>query len=249
MVKAAIKKGGASIGFSEHSFVPFDLEYSMSLEDTPKYIDEINFLKQKYEGEIDIFLGLEVDYFTDYIPDGLDYIIGALHHVEKDSHYITVDGWAEKLEDMTKLHFGGDFYAVADLYYKTFADIITKTNADIVAHFDLIVKNNTNGSMLDEMHPGYIKSALDAMDQILEKCKIFEINTGAMFRRGKTIPYPSLFLLEELFKRGGEIILSSDSHNSESLYFKFDEMKELVKSFGFKYIKRFTRDGFIDERI
>jgi len=249
MVKAAIKAGGGSIGFSEHSFVPFDLEYSMKLEDTPSYIEEINTLKMKYEGTIDIFLGLEVDYFTDKVPEGLEYTIGAAHHVEKDGKYITVDGWAEHLENMTNEFFNGDYYALADSYYATKADVITKTGADIVGHFDLIVKNNLNGSMLDEMSPRYIKAALQAMEQILEKCTLFEVNTGAMYRRGKTIPYPSLFLLKELNKRGGEIILSSDSHNAESLYFKYDEVLEMVKSCGFNYIKRLTKDGFIDIKL
>jgi len=249
MIKAAIEKGGGSLGFSEHSFVPFDLEYSMRLEDTPGYINEINSLKRKYEGVIEIFLGLEMDYFTDNLPNDLDYVIGAVHHVEKNGKYITVDGWAEHLENMTNEFFDGDYYALAESYFATVANVVTKTNADIVGHFDLIVKNNVDGSMLDEMNPRYIKAAIRAMEHILEKCKIFEINTGAMFRRGKTIPYPSVYLLNELQKRGGEVILSSDSHNAQSLYYKFDEMAELIKSCGFKYIKRFTKDGFIDEML
>jgi len=249
MIKTAIEKGGSSIGFSEHSYVPFDEEYSMSLEDTPLYIDEVNKLKDKYEGTIDVFLGMEIDIFTDKIPDGLEYVIGAVHHVDKDETHITVDGWAEHLVEMSEKHFNGDFYAMAESYYATVANVIPKTRADIVGHFDLIAKNNTNGSLFDEAHPRYIKAALDSMEQVLEKCKLFEVNTGAMFRRGKLEPYPSVSLLKELQKRGGEVILSSDSHAAESMYYKFDEMLELVRSCGFKSIKRFTRDGFIDEKL
>jgi len=249
MVKAAIKMGGTSLGFSEHSYVSFDEEYSMSLEDIPSYIDEVNALKKKYDGLIDIFLGLEIDYFTDEIPDGLEYIIGTAHHVEKEGKYITVDGWAEHMVNMTNMHFSGDFYALAESYYSTVANVVPKTNANIVGHFDLIKKNNANGSLFDETHPRYIKAALGAMEQVLEKCKLFEVNTGAMFRRGITQPYPSVYLLKELQKRGGEIVLTSDSHTAESLYFKFDEMLELVKSCGFKYIKRLSKDGFVDETL
>ncbi|MCL2820347.1 MAG: histidinol-phosphatase [Oscillospiraceae bacterium] len=249
MIKAAIEKGGKSIGFSEHSYVPFDEEYSMLLEDTPLYISEINNLKEKYKGTIDVYLGMEIDYFTDEIPDGLEYIIGAVHHVRKNGKNITVDGWAEHLINMNNKHFGGDFYAMAESYYETVADVVEKTNADIVGHFDLITKNNDNNSLFDESHPRYIDAALGAMEQVLNNCKLFEVNTGAMFRRGANKPYPSTFLLKELQKRGGEIILSSDSHTAESLYFKFDEMRELVKSCGFKYIKRFTGDDFTDDLL
>ncbi|MDR2569752.1 MAG: histidinol-phosphatase [Oscillospiraceae bacterium] len=249
MVKAAIEKGGGSIGFSEHSYVSFDEEYSMSLEDTPSYINEVRALKEKYAGTIDIFLGLELDYFTEKTPEGLEYIIGTTHHVEKDGKHITVDGSAGHLKKMNEIYFGGDYYAMAESYYATKAKVATKTGADIIGHFDLISKNNVNGSMFDETHPRYIKAALSAMEQILETCKLFEINTGAMYRRGAKTPYPSIQLLKELQKRGGEVILSSDSHNADSLYHQFDEMVELIKSCGFKHIKRLTKDGFVNEKI
>ena len=249
MVKAAVKMNGASIGFSEHSYVPFDEEYSMKIEDTPDYIREINALKEKYRDTIDIYLGIEVDYFTDNVPDGLDYVIGTAHHVEKDGNFITVDGPAEHLFKMADEYFKGDFYEMAESYYKTMEDVVRKTNADIIGHFDLITKNNKDGCMFDDMHPRYIKAALNAMDKILEKINLFEVNTGAMYRRGTKEPYPSVYLLKELNKRGGEVILSSDSHCAESLFYKFDDMIELVKSCGFKYIKRLTKDGFIDEKL
>jgi histidinol-phosphatase (PHP family) len=221
----------------------------MKLEDTPFYISEINALKDKYKDSINVYLGLEMDYFTDNIPDGMDYIIGAVHHVEKDGNYITIDGSAEHLHKMATIHFSGDYYAMAESYYETVANVVPKTGADIIGHFDLIAKNNANGSMFDETHPRYISAAISAMEKVLEKCKIFEINTGAMYRRGAPTPYPAMHLLKELQKRGGEVILSSDSHTAQSLYYKFDEMYKLVKSCGFKYIKRLTYSGFIDEEL
>jgi len=67
-----------------------------------------------------------------------------------------------------------------------------------------------------------------------------------MYRFNKREPYPSVFLLKELQKRGGEVILSSDSHDAQSLCHKFGAMQQLVQACGFKYIKRLTSDGFID---
>jgi len=251
MVLGAIQKGGTSIGFSEHSYVVFDEEYSMIPEDTQAYISDVLAMKEKYKGNIDVYLGLELDYFTDAsdVPDGLDYILGAVHHVEKDGKFITVDGPAEHLHKMATEHFSGDYYEMVEFYYATTANLITKTGADIVGHFDLIAKNNDNNSMFNEMHPRYINAAINAMELILKKCKLFEINTGAMYRRGATMPYPSLFLLKELQKRGGEIILSSDSHDADSLYYKFSEMLDLAGACGFKSIKRLTSDGFVDVAI
>jgi histidinol-phosphatase (PHP family) len=249
MIKAALQRGGGSIGFSEHSYVSFDEEYSMSLQDTPSYRDEILELKKKYEGKIEVYLGMEIDYFTEKVPDGMEFIIGAVHHVQKDGINITVDGGAEHLEKINREYFGGDYLAMAEFYYATTANVVEKTGASIIGHFDLPAKHNINGRMFDEKHPRYIKAATDAMDKIIEKCKIFEVNTGAMFRMGKAEPYPSVYLLKELQKRGGEVILSSDSHRAESLYYKFDEMLDLLKSCGYKHIKHLTRDGFINVSI
>ena len=249
MIKAAIRKDGNSIGFSEHSYVTFDEEYSMMPEDTPLYIAEINTLKQKYSGEIEVYLGIEQDYFTDEVPEGLDYIISTVHHIKKDGRFITIDSTFDNLEKIRDEFFSGDYLAVAEAYYSEIADIAEKTNADIIGHFDLIAKQNIDGRLFDETAPRYMAAATNAMEQILAKCKIFEINTGGMYRRGVKTPYPSKNLLTELHKRGGEVLLSSDSHDADSLYYMFDEMKELVKSCGFTYIKRLTKDGFVNERL
>jgi len=249
MIKTAIQMGGGSIGFSEHSYVPFDKDYSMTIENTPKYIDEVNMLKEKYKNDIEVFLGIELDRCADKTPEGLDYIIGSSHHVEKEKQHVTVDGAYSHVKHMNDAYFGGDYLSMAELYFDTLADIAEKTGADIIGHFDLIAKHNLDGKMFDEMHPRYVKAALEAMDIILEKCKIFEVNTGAMYRIGKKEPYPNKHLLKELNKRGGRVLLTSDSHNAKSLYYMFDEMRELLKACGFKHIKRLTKDGFIDEKL
>ena len=249
MIIAAIDRGGGSIGFSEHSFVRFDPEYSMPLADTPTYMAEINMLKEKYRDKIDVFLGLEADYFTDEMPEGLDYVIGSAHHIQKNGEHITVDATPERLEAARDKHFGGDFYLLAETYFETISDVVEKTKADIIGHFDLIKKHNENGRLFDESHPRYIDPAITALDKIIKNCSLFEINTGAMFRMGKAEQYPSVFLLKELKKRGGEILFTSDSHCTKSLYYKFDDMQELAKSCGFTHVKTLTTDGFIDAKI
>jgi len=246
MIEAAIKKGCSSLGFSEHSYVPFDKRYSMRPAAAIEYVRELNALKEKYEGTIEVFIGLEQDYYTAVPVDGLEYCIGAVHYVEAGGEYITVDAGATHQKQMADRHFGGDFYAMAEAYFGTIANIMKKVDADIIAHFDLLAKYNFDGCLFDETHPRYMAAALAAMDEILKGCKVFEVNTGMMFRFDKQEPYPSVLLLKELQKRGGEVILSSDSHRAESICHKFGEMQELLKTCGFKYIKRLTKDGFID---
>ena len=246
MILAAIGKGCTSFGISEHSYVPFDIYYSMPLEHSQQYVSEVLSLKEKYRGKIEVFLGLERDYYTEKIPIGLDYVIGTLHYVQAEGQIVSVDAGAAHQSEMVETYFGGDFYAMSENYFSVFSNVAKKTNADIIGHFDLVCKYNNDGCLFDESHPRFVDAAIAAMDEILKDCSLFEVNTGAMFRYGKSQPYPSVFLLKELCKRGGEVILSSDSHEAESICYKFSEMQELLKSCGFRHIKRLTKNGFVN---
>ncbi|MCL2151969.1 MAG: histidinol-phosphatase HisJ family protein [Oscillospiraceae bacterium] len=246
MIEAALKKGCDSIGFSEHSYVPFDDRYSMSPDAALEYVREINALRDKYEGTIEVFIGVEHDYCTTVPVQGLDYRIGSAHYVKRGDEYVTVDAGADHQKQIANEYFGGDYYAMAEAYFETVAGIIDKADIDIIGHFDLIAKYNFDGSLFDETRPRYRSAALEAMDMILKRCRLFEVNTGMLYRYGKQEPYPSVFLLKELQTRSGEVILSSDSHDAQSLCYKFREMLVLLKACGFKYIKRLTKSGFID---
>jgi histidinol-phosphatase (PHP family) len=249
MIEEAIKKGCDSIGISDHSYVTFDEDFSMDPETTHEYIRAVNLLKDEYKGKIEVFLGIEQDYHTAWLPEGLDYKIGAAHYVKVGEEYISVDSGAKFQQSMVDEHFSGDHYTMVEAYFSTIADIMNVSNVDFIGHFDLIAKYNFDGSLFDETHPRYVGAALGAMDEILKRCNLFEVNTGMMFRHDKPEPYPSVFLLKELQKRGGEVLLTSDSHVAESLCHKFPEMKELLKACGFMHIKRLTKNGFVDERV
>jgi len=244
MVKAAIAQGCTALGFSGHSYEPIDDEMPcMSRDGTREYMREVTRLREKYAGEIEIFLGIELDYYSDWPTEGFDYILGAVHYVKVGEDYVAVDDGATAQHRAAQTYFGGDYYAMAERYFETVAKI---DKADIIGHFDLITKYNFDGKLFDESHPRYVTAALTAMDEVLKSHRLFEVNTGAMFRLGRPEPYPSLFLLRELQKRGGEVILSSDSHEAESLCYKFIEMRDLLRGIGFKYVKHLTRDGFVD---
>ena len=59
---------------------------------------------------------------------------------------------------------------------------------------------------------------------------LFEINTGAIARGYRTVPYPSETLRDYIREKGGRFVLSSDSHQIKTLCYAFrdylDEIKE-----------------------
>jgi len=235
MVIEAISRGMKKIGFSGHSYMSFDPIVCMTPENIGKYKAEINRLKHKYKSEIGILCGIEQDYFAAFPAEGYDYIIGSLHYVECEGEYIAIDHSIQHFEDAIE-KFGGDVYNLTEAYYETISNIVNKTGADIIGHFDLIAKFNDGNKYFDENHPRYVRATEKAVDKLLQTGKYFEINTGAISRGYKKVPYPSKRILEYIAKNGGSVILSSDSHRKETLMYKFQECEELANSLGLKIV-------------
>lgn len=64
MVLAAIKLKMEKIGLVYHSYVPFDEESCIKKGNETAFCDEIDRLREKYRGKIELFKGVEKDYFS-----------------------------------------------------------------------------------------------------------------------------------------------------------------------------------------
>lgn len=243
MVEAAYDKGFTHIGFSGHSYTDFDTSYCMKKEDIPRYLQDIANLKAEYQGKMEINSGVEQDFYSKEDTAIFDYVIGSVHYVYKDGLYHPVDESEAITKRVVEEFFAGDFLQYAKLYFETVAQVVQKTNADIIGHFDLLTKFNEGSKYFDMDAKQYRFAALEAMEELLRTEKPFEINTGAMYRGLRTEPYPSYALLKELQKRCGHIILSSDSHNGESLGFGFAEVAKAIQEIGFSTVQIWTPQG------
>ena len=226
LVQRAIELGMAAIGFSGHEYSPNDTDFCMSKEGTRAYIDDILRLREAYKDRITIYLGIERDYFGNVDEFPYDYVIGSLHYVEKDGMLLTVDYTADAMEEHVEKYFGGNYRAYVERYYEILGDIVEKTNATIVGHFDLITKFNENNRYFDEEDDWYKEAALRALRKVAASKPIFEINTGAMARGYRAKPYPSDFILEEIKRLGCPVILSSDCHDKRDLNYGFCKIIE-----------------------
>lgn len=225
MVKKAVALGFRALGFSGHEYSSFDTDFCMSPADTEKYRKEVLMLKEKYKGQIDIYLGIERDYFGDGDDYPYDYVIGSLHYAPApDGTLLSVDNTEEIMVSNVERYFGGSYRKYVESYYETIADVVEKARADIVGHFDLITKFNEGNKYFDEGALWYKKAAIKALAKASRSKPIFEINTGAMARGYRTKPYPTNFLLEEIERLKCPVILSSDCHDLDCLDFGFREI-------------------------
>ena len=235
IVLEAISKGMKKIGFSGHSYVDFDESISWPAANSERYKLEINKLKQKYKSKIEILLGIELDYFSDVKTDDYDYIIGSVHYIKCGGKIIAIDHTIECFEQAIK-YCGNDVYEVCEKYFDIVSDVVNKTNANIIGHFDLVSKFNDNNKFFDENNERYIKACEKALNALLQTKKPFEINTGAISRGYKKFPYPSKRILGYIASHGGKVILSSDSHKKETLMYGFKECEDLANSLGLEII-------------
>ena len=225
LVEYAISIGMTHIGFSDHSYTPFDDSYCLPADGEAEYKKEILRLRDKYKDKISVYVGIEEDYYSEKPCEGYDSKIGSVHYVLADGEYLPVDKSAADLRECIDRHFNGDPLSFAETYFGTVARIVKKTDCDIIGHFDLLTKFNERDPLFDESHPRYVSAWKAAVDALLPKGRYFEINTGVIPRGYKSAPYPALPILRYILENGGKVIFSSDSHRL-TLCYGFDEWKE-----------------------
>ncbi len=251
MVLSALSAGLTSIGFSVHTPMPYDdgWDWAIAPEKLPAYMAEAQRLKEQYRGKIAVYCGAEWEMLSNIPLDEFDYVIGSLHYISINGLDYSVDAESYETARCLKEAFGGDAEAAAEVYFSKYADLAKCKEVDIVGHFDLLTKFDEKEHFYDAESPRFIAAAVEAMDALIAKDKIFEINTGAIARGYRTTPYPSLTLLRELFKRGGRITLSSDSHSVDTVAFKLNESAQLAFDCGFREYWQFDGSAFTPKPI
>lgn len=229
LVQRALELRCPAIGFSGHSYAPYDRDYCMSPEGTQTYRQEILHLRERYAGQLRIYLGVEQDFYSPSSTAGYDYVIGSVHYLYKDGVYLPVDASRQQQEQAVQAHYGGDWYAFAEDYFRTVAQVYDRTGCQVVGHFDLVTKFNQGDVLFSTRHPRYVQAVQQALDVLAANPVVFEINTGAIARGYRNEPYPALWILEELRRRGVRRILSSDCHDRENLLFGFEVYQNWIR--------------------
>ena len=241
IVEQAISQGMSAIGISDHSYTFFDTRYCIAEEQNLQYINELRALKKEYKGKIDVLVGIELDAFSEgYSKADFDYIIGSCHYINFDGVYASVDSSLAGVKEAVEKYCGGDPMIFANRYFDTYSERICNMRPDILGHIDLVSKLG----VVDEDSQAYRKKAVQTLCDALSVCDIIEMNTGAISRGYKKLPYPAQFLLKEIKDRKKQIILSSDSHSKDTLTFYFDECIEILKANGINNVVAYSGGKF-----
>lgn len=245
IVLMAIERGFDSIGFSEHSYLKYS-SFSPQLipEKEEQYKQDIKNLKEQYKDKIDIYCGLEYDFYSDLDRDELDYVIGSVHYLDCNGKIVTFDQGLHETLAYVNDNFCGDGMGFAKKYFETVARLPEKGKIDIIGHFDILTKNNERGRFIDTSDKAYLTLGLEAIHALKGKINLFEINTGAISRGYRSSPYPQMEFLKEFKRLGFGAVITSDCHDKNYIDCSFVEAKQLLLAAGFTSKFVLTENGF-----
>jgi histidinol-phosphatase (PHP family) len=254
-VKAAIQANFTKLGFSSHSPVPYNSDWNMKASDMPLYINEVLNLKEKYCNQIEILLGMEVDYIPGIysaqskqikaLPT--DYLISSVHYLDylPDGKPWSVDGPDEWFDLGIKTIFSGDIRKFAKRFAEVSCEMIEQNGFDIIGHID---KMYQHGSRYHNMNEKWYRDMVREIIEIAgQKDLIVEINTKSYKKLGFFYPHQSFFKwLADLSIR---VTINSDTHDPENMDLAFSEAADALTDAGISTVFEFENGQWQDFKL
>lgn len=186
-VNEAVASGISVIAFTDH--IPFPKGYPievggrMQYEELEDYLASINYLKQSYDGVIQVKSGFEFEYVQEFeahladLKEKSDLMILGQHFVDVDGKRISIEH-GDKVSDKA-----------LELYADSIVTAIEKGLPNIIAHPDLFLRNREFGKKEEEISRRICKAAKEAGIPL-------EINMGELYKKSANIN-PNLSLEEK----------------------------------------------------
>lgn len=244
MILASRAAGLDSVGLSLHSPMDFENDWAAKPQSVTAFVGEMARLREKYEGTIRVYTGIEWDVLSRVDLSAFDYVIGSVHHLPLEG-WPAVDDSPETTRRFLEEFFAGDADAAARMYFAQYVRIAQEPRVNIVGHFDLLTKFDERCGFFDAQSPAYRGAALEAMEMLVRAGKIFEVNTGAISRGYRTTPYPSKELLCALRDMGGRVTISADAHAVTGVACAFEQAEALIRACGFAEVWRLEGEKFV----
>ena len=259
-VKFAISHGFRAYGFSSHSPLPFETFWNMSKDDMPEYLEEINRLKEKYAGQLEIYTSLEIDYLDEtYNPSiayfqelPLDYRIGSIHFLPLSEHLsednmVCIDGAFADYKDSVDRYFEGKISKLVTRYFDSTLKMIEAGGIDIVGHMDKIYMNGHKCEGFSFDADWYQKPFKAVLDLIAQKGLMVEVNTKNLIKKQQIFPRKEyLGLLKDM---NIPVMVNSDCHYPDLVNDGRTEAFEILKEIGFRTTRELIKGYWQDVAI
>ncbi len=213
-VLEAIEQGVTTLGFSDHApFPDHDFGLRMSYKELDDYINAVEQSQQKHKDKIEIFKGLEIEYFPKYI----NYYRELLEKRELD--YLAL---GEHMYITPKGHIHNIFFAESTADYIEYAAAVCEAIEtglfQFIAHPDVMFSNNYDWDENCDRATEMIIDCAEKNDMILEyNANGIRKNLQA-FNDGIRYPYPHEKFWQAVSKTNIRVIVGSDCHSPQQVY-------------------------------
>lgn len=232
---AAIERNVVEMAITDHLDIDYpDRDFQFDL-DYDAYSAAIYKARAKYEGRLNIIMGLEIglqthilDECTTFIKDkNFQFIIASIHAVSGMDLY----GEEYHLKKTKKA-------AYTEYLKELLACIKSFKSFNVVGHIDLIRRYGSYGD--SSMKHTDFGDLLDLIfEELINTGRGLELNTSG-FRYNLQSTMPDIDILKRYRKMGGEILtIGSDAHTPHHIAEYFRLACDLAKESGFKYLARF----------
>lgn len=241
-VQGALAQGLRAFGFSSHCPVPFENQWSMKAERLADYLAETQALKTKYEGQIELYVGLEVDFIPEMIGPKdfllLDYCVGSVHYVglNQFGQPWEIDGSSVEFLECLDTLYGGDIRAVIQKYYGIIRQMVETDPPQIMGHLDKIKMHNAARLLFDESETWYVEEVEQTLQTIVKAGIITEINTRGNYKRDLDL-YPSPWIISRMKELNIPICINSDSHRPEEITASYPLAFQTAKAAGYDEVR------------
>jgi len=208
-VEAAIKSGLKVLGFADHTPYPFPDGYSthirMGMEELEDYVNTVLSLKKEYEKDIEIHLGLEVEFFPRFFPELLTY--AADYPIE---YFLLAQHFLNNSKDK-----------------KPYAGTATDNPQYLIRYCDQIMEALNTGRFTYLAHPDLIHFTGDYttyathMRRLCRHAKNLNIPLEINFLGiAENRHYPNPFFWQIASEEGCDVIFGIDAHTPKAFQFE-----------------------------
>lgn len=242
-IEQAIKNGFQSISFTEHAPLPEgfidptpEKDSAMPLEKLDDYIHQLKELKREFKNDIEIKIGLEVDFITgyeketekllnDYGPE-LDDGILSVHFLKALDKYYCLDFDAETFERL--IHLTGGVTNVYQLYFHTVWQAVVSDlglyKPKRLGHLTLVRKfqklfpeNNSHFYWIEKIFHEMAKRDME-----------LDVNVAGLRKEYCGEIYPPKNIIQMATQQKIPLVYGSDAHSAKDVGANYDDFLKAI---------------------
>lgn len=222
-VRSAISEGVSFIGISDHAPLWYCQEdhprpdMNMAKSDFIDYYREAKRVKLKYQDEIEVLIGMEIDYFpeheevySDMIERfNFDFVIGAVHYFN-DYHIYNPARWNQVTDAEMEVE---DYLALIK-------SLAAWGKVDVIAHLDAL-------KIHKEVNEWNFNSP-EILKLISQNNLVLEVNSSGLRKCGEI--FPNEKIMGSAAANELDFTFGSDAHSPEKVGYGYNEACKILKA-------------------